>query len=58
VLLTYLIHPGTAFYAGFTDTRENLALLSGPPAFVERTRQPSLATGRQFFVKLSYLFRM
>jgi hypothetical protein len=58
VLLTYLIHPGTAFYAGFTDTRENLALLGGPPTLLERIRQPSLTTGRQFFVKLSYLFRM
>ena len=58
VLMTYLIHPGTAFYAGFTNTRENLALLGGPPTFLERTRQPSLTTGRQFFVKISYLFRM
>ena len=58
VLLTYLIHPGTAFYAGFTDTRENLALLSGPLPLLERTRQPALTTGRQFFVKLSYLFRL
>ena len=58
VLLTYLIHPGTAFYAGFTDTRENLALVGGPPTLLERIRQPSLTTGRQFFVKLSYLFRI
>jgi hypothetical protein len=58
LLVTYLIHPGTAFYAGFTNTRENLALLSGPVPLLERTRQPSLTTGRQFFVKLSYLFRL
>ena len=38
VLLTYLLHPGTALYAGYSDIRENLAynpmlspVLSGPP---------------------------
>ena len=57
LLLTYLIHPGTAFYLGFTDGYENLAIVPTLPAAPRRTRLPSTSTGRQFFVKLSYLFR-
>ena len=30
VLLTYLLHPGTAFYIGYTDRLEALALFPGP----------------------------
>ena len=57
VLLTYLLHPGTALYAGYSDIRENLAfnpLLSSP---LQRTALPNTTTGRQVFIKLSYLFR-
>ncbi|MBZ5576829.1 MAG: carbohydrate binding family 9 domain-containing protein [Acidobacteriia bacterium] len=57
VLLTYLIHPGTAFYVGYTDQLENLALLPGSPPTVNRIPFPSTTVGRQFFAKLSYLFR-
>ncbi len=61
VLLTYLIHPGTAFYIGYTDHLENLALYSGAtdgaPPFVARTGFPSTTTGRQLFAKISYQFR-
>jgi hypothetical protein len=57
VLLTYLLHPGTALYLGYSDLRENLALLPGQPPSVERIRSPSTTTGRQLFAKLSYLFR-
>ena len=57
VLLTYLLHPGTALYIGYSNVRENLAfdpLLS--PA-LRRTAFPDTTTGRQVFIKLSYLLR-
>ncbi len=57
VLLTYLLHPGTAVYVGYTDTYENLHLLSGALPSTLRTGGPDVSTGRQFFVKISYLFR-
>jgi hypothetical protein len=53
-LVTYLIHPGTALYVGYTDRLENLGLTNGtvvPVGF------PSTTTARQFFAKVSYLFR-
>ncbi|MGA2268973.1 MAG: DUF5916 domain-containing protein [Bryobacteraceae bacterium] len=57
VLLTYLIHPGTALYIGYTDRLENLGLFPGDPPTVARIGFPSTTTGRQFFAKVSYLFR-
>jgi len=57
VLLTYLLHPGTALYIGYSNVRENVAfdpLLS--PA-LQRTAFPDTTTGRQVFIKLSYLLR-
>jgi hypothetical protein len=57
VLLTYLLHPGTALYIGYTNVHENVAfdpLLS--PA-LQRTEFPDTTTGRQVFIKLSYLLR-
>ena len=55
VLMTYLVHPGTAVYVGYTDGYDNIAL---DPAGVRTfTQRPSTSTGRQFFVKSSYLFR-
>jgi len=56
-LLTYLIHPGTAVYVGYTDRLENQALLPGNPPNVGRTAFPSVTTGRQLFMKVSYLIR-
>jgi len=53
-LLTYLIHPGTALYVGYTDQLENLGLLNG---VVRPIGFPSPTTARQFFPKVSYLFR-
>jgi len=66
-LITYLVHPGTAVYIGYNSNLENIApelcvrvagteqcdpngsgLLRGP-AFIN--------DGRQFFVKIAYLFR-
>jgi len=56
-LLTWLATPGTAFYLGYTDTHENLAILPGMPNYVGTLSGPSTTTGRQVFVKVSYLFR-
>ncbi|PYO86727.1 MAG: hypothetical protein DMD58_16110 [Gemmatimonadetes bacterium] len=57
LLLTYLVNPGTAFYAGYTDRYENLAIGPGSPPSLFRTRSPDMSVGRQVFVKLSYLWR-
>jgi hypothetical protein len=57
VLLTWLLHPGTAFYLGYTDSLENIALMTGDPNTIVRTNLPATTTQRQFFAKLSYLFR-
>jgi len=54
VLLTYLIHPGTAFYVGYADGYDSIELGS---AGVVPINSPTTSTGRQFFVKTSYLFR-
>ncbi len=56
LLLTYLLNPGTALYIGYTDGYENLVLDPGVPK-VNTTQSVLHSTGRQFFVKLSYLFR-
>jgi hypothetical protein len=54
-LMTYFVHPGTALYVGYTDGYENLSLdADGSRRLL---RHPSTSTGRQFFVKTSYLFR-
>jgi hypothetical protein len=44
-------------YLGYTDQLENIGLIAGPPPGVTRLPFPSTTTGRQFFAKLSYLFR-
>ncbi len=60
VLLTYLLSPGTALYAGYTDQRQNLALIQamsqGMPAFLTTIGDPSTLTDREIFIKLSYAF--
>jgi hypothetical protein len=56
LLLSYVPHPGTAVYLGYTNSRENLALL-GEPATLGRTTNPNLQTASQVFVKISYQFR-
>lgn len=48
-LTTYLVHPGSALYLGFTDRVEDLAFES-PASLISRTTPPS-ALSRQFFVK-------
>jgi hypothetical protein len=57
LLLTYLLNPGTAIYVGYTDRRENLAIDAAQRAILRRTDSVQ-NTGRQFFVKLSFLFRL
>jgi hypothetical protein len=57
VLLTYLLHPGTALYAGYTDIYQNLLFDPAKPPYLQLSRFPDFNTGRQVFVKLSYLFR-
>jgi hypothetical protein len=55
VLFTYLVHPGTALYVGYTDGYDSIAL--DPVSRIVPIRNPTTSTGRQFFVKTSYLFR-
>ena len=59
-LVTYLVHPGTAIYVGYNSDLQNLnvvpATLSSP-GFVTNTPRGYLNDSRQFFVKVSYLFR-
>lgn len=57
VLLTYMLNPGTALHVGYTDMYENVRLQPGPPAWLQRTGPPDVSTGRQLFVKLSYVLR-
>ena len=54
VLLTYLLSPGTAVYAGYTDQRQNLALLQSMA--LAPIGDPSTLTDRQIFLKISYAF--
>jgi hypothetical protein len=42
---------------GYTDRLENPGLFQGTPPTVARIGFPSTTTGRQFFAKISYLFR-
>ena len=56
-LLTHLVHPGTAIYPGYTDHRENLTFDPGILHVLGRTGFPGFSTGRQFFLKVSYLLR-
>lgn len=54
ILLTYLVHPGTALYIGYTDGYDSIDI---GPSGLRPSRNPTTSTGRQFFVKTSYLFR-
>jgi outer membrane receptor for ferrienterochelin and colicin len=57
-LITYLVHPGTAVYVGYNSNLQNLdrGLLPTPTGLLT-TRNDFLNDGRQFFVKISYLWR-
>lgn len=56
-LMTYLVNPGTALHIGYTDGYQNLAISSTAPPSIIRTSSPVNSTGRQVFVKVSYLLR-
>lgn len=55
VLVTYLLNPGTAIYVGYTDGYQNVEL--GADGVVRNIARPTTSTGRQIFVKTSYLLR-
>ena len=57
ILATYLVNPWTAFYIGYTDGYGNVEI---DPLFRDRLRRTTSvfnSTGRQVFVKMSYLLR-
>ena len=54
-LVTYLLHPGTALYVGYNSDLQNLGL--DPINGLHRTSRSYMNDSRQFFVKISYLFR-
>jgi hypothetical protein len=59
-LVTYLIHPGTAFYVGYNSDLQNLdPALAVDPATgaLRRTTNGFLNDGRQVFVKFAYQLR-
>jgi hypothetical protein len=58
VLLTYLVHPGTALYVGYSNMLENYNRLALAQAVVlSRSRSDLLSTAAGLFVKFSYLYR-
>ncbi len=59
-LITYLVHPGTAIYVGYNSDLQNLSVVPQTPlspGYVTNTAHGYLNDSRQFFVKVSYLFR-
>jgi hypothetical protein len=54
-LVTYLVHPGTAIYVGYNSDLQNLDF--EPNVGVFNTPRGYINDSRQFFVKVSYLFR-
>ncbi len=59
-LITYLVHPGTAVYVGYNSDLQNLSVAPETPTspgYVANTAKGYLNDSRQFFVKVSYLFR-
>lgn len=59
-LITYLVHPGTAIYVGYNSDLQNLNVVpsqSPTSGFVTNTAKGYMNDSRQFFVKVSYMFR-
>jgi hypothetical protein len=59
-LITYLVHPGTAIYVGYNSDLQNFNVVPGTPVipgYVTNTARGYINDSRQFFVKVSYLFR-
>jgi hypothetical protein len=59
ILFTYLLHPGTAVYVGYNSNLQNLNPNLRPDANgdIPPVRCCFINDGRQFFIKISYLFR-
>ena len=57
VLLTYLLHPGTAVYLGYNNGYTDLTFNPAAAPPVKPQGAPNNTTSRLFFVKLSYLLR-
>ena len=57
-LITYLVNPWTALYAGYTDAYGNLTIDPISRDRLLATSAASHSIGRQVFVKLSYLLRL
>ncbi|HUU15443.1 MAG TPA: DUF5916 domain-containing protein [Terriglobia bacterium] len=58
VLLTYLLHPGTALYVGYSNLLENYDRQAlSDAALLDRTRSGMLSTAAGAFVKFSYLYQ-
>jgi hypothetical protein len=58
ILVTYLLHPGTALYVGYNTNQQNLdPSLQIDPLLGVRRGDRLINDGRLFFVKVSYLFR-
>jgi hypothetical protein len=58
ILLTYLLHPGTAIYVGYNTGLSNLALdqtVATPSVFYQPN--PTNRNSQLLFVKVNYLFR-
>lgn len=59
LLFTYMLNPGTALFVGYNHNGQNLNLLHTPDGDeLIRTRDGFINDSRQFFVKISYLFRL
>ena len=57
-LITYLVHPGTAIYVGYNSDLQNLNRnLDVDPTYGLHSSKGYINDSRQFFVKVSYLFR-
>jgi hypothetical protein len=55
LLVTWLLHPGTALYVGYTDGYDNFRL--DPLAGIVPTTHELASSGRQLFIKTSWMFR-
>jgi hypothetical protein len=57
ILLTYLVHPGTALYVGYNNNLENYNRnFLAQWGVLERSRSDLLSTGAGVFLKFSYLY--
>lgn len=59
-LLSYMLHPGTAVYVGYNSDLQNMnpALMVDGNNKILRTQNEFINDGREFFIKIAYLFRM